>query len=140
MGALAYNLLHMLRQFYVMGEGVRRSVEWLIRRLIKAGARVSYHARKWHVHVASAFPLAITTELCSAMADAGLQAVLSQEEKGSLRPEMGKTASWHVFLPEEVSHMAVPAKLDELHLRNTTELWADDAESRNGRRLPHNSG
>ncbi len=34
---------------------------------------------------------------------------------------------------------AVPAKLDELHLRNTTELWADDAESRNGRRLPHNS-
>ena len=58
MGALAYNLLHMLRQFYVMGEGVRRSVEWLIRRLIKIGARVSYHARKWHVHVASAFPLA----------------------------------------------------------------------------------
>ncbi len=58
MGALAYNLLHMLRQFYVMGEGVRRSIEWLIRRLIKVGARVSYHAKKWHVHVASAFPLA----------------------------------------------------------------------------------
>ena len=37
---------------------VRRSVEWLIRRLIKIGARVSYHAKKWHVHVASAFPLA----------------------------------------------------------------------------------
>ena len=58
MGALAYNLLHMLRRFYVMGEGVRRSVEWLIKRLIKVGARVSYHAKKWHVHVASAFPLA----------------------------------------------------------------------------------
>ena len=58
MGALAYNLLHMLRRFYVMGEGVRRSIEWLIKRLIKIGARVSYHARKWHVHVASAFPLA----------------------------------------------------------------------------------
>jgi hypothetical protein len=57
MGALAYNLLHMLRQFYVMGEGVRRSIEWLIRRLIKAGARISYHAKRWHVHVASAFPL-----------------------------------------------------------------------------------
>ena len=25
MGAMAYNLLHMLRQFYVMGEGVKRS-------------------------------------------------------------------------------------------------------------------
>ncbi len=58
MGALAYNLLHMLRRFYVKGEGVRRSIEWLIKRLIKIGARVSYHARKWHVHMASAFPLA----------------------------------------------------------------------------------
>ena len=58
MGALAYNLLHMLRQFYVKDEGVRRSVEWLIRRLIKVGARVSYHSKRWCVHVASAFPLA----------------------------------------------------------------------------------
>ncbi|MCH6567045.1 MAG: transposase [Nitrospinae bacterium] len=58
MGVLAYNLLHMLRQFYVWGEEVRRSIEWLIKRLIKVGARVSYHARRWHVHVASAFPLA----------------------------------------------------------------------------------
>ncbi len=58
MGALAYNLLHMLWRFYVMGEGVRRSIEWLIRRLIKVGAKVSYHSKRWHVHVASAFPLA----------------------------------------------------------------------------------
>ena len=49
---------YMLRRFYVMGEGVRRSVEWLIKRLIKVGARVSYHSKRWHVHVASAFPLA----------------------------------------------------------------------------------
>ncbi len=74
------------------------------------------------------------------MADAGLQAVLSQEEKGSLRPEKENAASWPVFLPEEVSHMAVPAILDELHLRNTAELWVNSAESRNGRRMPHNSG
>jgi hypothetical protein len=26
--------------------------------LIKVGARFSYHARRWYVHVASAFPLA----------------------------------------------------------------------------------
>ena len=26
--------------------------------LFKMGARVSYHARQWYVHVASAFPLA----------------------------------------------------------------------------------
>ena len=58
MGVLAYNLLHMLRKFYIRGEGVRRSIEWLIRRLIKGGARVSYHARLWHVHISSAFPLA----------------------------------------------------------------------------------
>ncbi len=58
MGVLAYNLLHMIRQFYVWGEEVRRSMDWLIKRLIKVGARVSYHARRWYVHVASAFPLA----------------------------------------------------------------------------------
>jgi hypothetical protein len=58
MGVLAYNLLHMIRQFYVWGEEVKRSIDWLIKRLIKVGARVSYHARRWHVHVASAFPLA----------------------------------------------------------------------------------
>jgi hypothetical protein len=28
MGVLAYNLLHMLRQFYLMGEEVKRSMEW----------------------------------------------------------------------------------------------------------------
>ena len=37
---------------------VRRSIDWLIKRLIKVGARISYHARRWYVHVASAFPLA----------------------------------------------------------------------------------
>jgi len=58
MGVLAYNLLHMIRQLYVWGEEVRRSIDWLIKRLIKVGARVSYHARRWYVHIASAFPLA----------------------------------------------------------------------------------
>ena len=58
MGVLAYNLLHMLRQFYLMGEEVKRSMEWLIKRLIKVGARVAYHGRSWQIHVASAFPLA----------------------------------------------------------------------------------
>jgi hypothetical protein len=57
-GVLAYNLLHILRKFYIRGEGVRRSIEWLILRLIKVGARVSYHAKRCLVHVATAFPLA----------------------------------------------------------------------------------
>jgi hypothetical protein len=38
MGVLADNLLHMIRQFSVWGEKVKRSVEWLIKRLIKVGA------------------------------------------------------------------------------------------------------
>jgi hypothetical protein len=58
MGVPAYNLLHMIRQFYVRGEEVKRSMDWLIKRLIKVEARVSYHARRWYVQVASAFPLA----------------------------------------------------------------------------------
>ena len=59
---MSYNLLHMLRQFYVKGEDVRNYIEWLIRRLIKAGTRVSYHARggsftwpwpsRWHTTTA----------------------------------------------------------------------------------------
>jgi hypothetical protein len=57
MGVIAYNLLHLLRESHVRGEGVRRSIEWLIRRLMKVGATVSYHARRWHVHVSSALPL-----------------------------------------------------------------------------------
>ena len=56
MGLLAYNLLHLLRKFYIRGEGVRRCVEWLIRRLIKVGAKFSYHARRWQVQVSPAFP------------------------------------------------------------------------------------
>jgi hypothetical protein len=57
-GVWAYNLLHMLRQFCLMGEEVKRSMERLIRRLIKVEARVAYQGRRWYVHVASAFPLA----------------------------------------------------------------------------------
>ena len=57
MGVLAYNLLQIIRQFYVWGEPVKRSIDWLINRLIKVGARVTYHARRWYVHVATAFPL-----------------------------------------------------------------------------------
>ena len=57
MGLLAYNLLHLLREFYLKGEEVRRSVEWLIRRVVKVASRVSYHSRYWWVHMASAFPL-----------------------------------------------------------------------------------
>jgi hypothetical protein len=40
------------------GSGIQvKVVDWLIKRLIKVGARVSCHARRWYVHVASAFPL-----------------------------------------------------------------------------------
>jgi hypothetical protein len=39
MGALAYNLLHMIREFHLQGEDVKRSMEWLIRRIIKAASR-----------------------------------------------------------------------------------------------------
>jgi hypothetical protein len=57
MVVLTYNLLHMIRQFYVWGEEVKRSMDWLIKRLIKVGARVSNQARRWYIHIASAFPL-----------------------------------------------------------------------------------
>jgi hypothetical protein len=58
MEVLVYNLLRMLRQFYLVGEEIKRSMEWMIKRLIKVGAKVAYHGRKWQIHVASVFPLA----------------------------------------------------------------------------------
>jgi len=57
MGFLAYNLLHLIRRFYLWGEDRRRSIEWVILRLVKAAAKIAYHAKRWHVHVASAFPM-----------------------------------------------------------------------------------
>ena len=56
MGFLAYNLLHVIRRFYLWGEDRRRSIEWIIMRLMKPGARVACHGRRWYVHVATAFP------------------------------------------------------------------------------------
>jgi hypothetical protein len=57
MSVLAYSLLHMARQFHLVGKEVNRSMEWLIKRLIKVGAKVAYHGRRWYLHVVSAFPL-----------------------------------------------------------------------------------
>ena len=57
-GCLAYNLLHMIRDTAFWGESIKPSIESIIRRLVKVGARVVYHARRWYVHVATAFSLA----------------------------------------------------------------------------------
>jgi hypothetical protein len=57
MDFFAYNRLHLIRRFYLLGEDMRRSIEWIIPRLVKADARIVYHAGYWYVHVASAFPL-----------------------------------------------------------------------------------
>jgi hypothetical protein len=56
-GCLAYNLLHMMRDTAFWGESVKPSMDSIIKRLVKVGARVVYHARRWYVHIASAFPL-----------------------------------------------------------------------------------
>jgi hypothetical protein len=57
MGVLACNLLHVLRQWYLLGEDGKESMEWLTNRLIKVGAKVAYHGPTWQVRVASAPPL-----------------------------------------------------------------------------------
>ncbi len=46
------------RRFDLKEEEVKRSIECLIKLPIKAGARVSYRARRWLIPVASASPLA----------------------------------------------------------------------------------
>jgi hypothetical protein len=45
----------MVKDIPFWGQNVRPSIESIIRRLVKVEARVVYHARRWYVHVASAF-------------------------------------------------------------------------------------
>jgi hypothetical protein len=48
----------MIHQFYFWFEELKWSMDWLSKLLIKIGARVSYRARWWFVHMTSAFSLA----------------------------------------------------------------------------------
>jgi hypothetical protein len=50
-------LLHMIWDTAFWGENVKPSIESIIRRPVRLGARVVYHARRRYVYVASAFPL-----------------------------------------------------------------------------------
>jgi hypothetical protein len=52
--SVANNLLDMLWQFYLRGQEAPRSMEWLIKDLIKVGAKVLHRGRRWSVHVAQA--------------------------------------------------------------------------------------
>ncbi|MGO9016777.1 MAG: hypothetical protein ACLQVJ_00350 [Syntrophobacteraceae bacterium] len=36
-----------------------QSIDSIIRRLVRVGAKVVYHARRWYVHVAPAFPASL---------------------------------------------------------------------------------
>ena len=56
-GSLAYNLLHMIRDTAFRGQSVRPSIDSIIRRLVKVGAKVVYHTSRsgGYLHVASAF-------------------------------------------------------------------------------------
>jgi hypothetical protein len=59
-GCIAYNLLHMIRDAAFWGESVKPSIDSIIRRRVKVGARVVYHTSRSveYLYVASAFPLA----------------------------------------------------------------------------------
>ena len=58
-GRLACNLLHMIRDAAFWGESVKPSIDSIIKRLVKVGARVVYHTSRSveSAHVGSAFPL-----------------------------------------------------------------------------------
>ena len=47
------------------------------------------------------------------------------EREGALQPKKENTASWPVLWPEEVPHMAVPAKLEEFHTGNAIGIVSD---------------
>ena len=57
----------------------------------------------------------------------------------SIAPENGENRFLAAASKGGIVSHASSAKLDELHLRNSAESRADNAESRNGKRLQHHS-
>jgi|GEM_PF-1222054 hypothetical protein len=51
-------LVYRIRDAAFWGESAKPSIDSIIRRLVKVGAKVVYHVRRWYVHIASAFSLA----------------------------------------------------------------------------------
>ena len=41
MRAVAYALLHIIREFHLKSEDVKRPIGWIIRRIVKAASRIS---------------------------------------------------------------------------------------------------
>jgi hypothetical protein len=80
--------LSTLRRIDVKGESLRRSIEWLIKRLIKIGARGSHHAKRWRVHAASPFPLGCHDKAASATAEVRPAVALGPEQKGACARRM----------------------------------------------------
>ncbi|MGO9571410.1 MAG: hypothetical protein ACLP5H_28125 [Desulfomonilaceae bacterium] len=64
MGVVAYTLLHILSHFCLIGEQIKCSVEWLIKRPIKVEARPSYHARRCNFTWLLPYPWPDTTNVC----------------------------------------------------------------------------
>ena len=68
MSFLAYNLLHLIRWFYLLCEDRCRSIEWIIIRLLKADVRIAYHARRWYVHIGNGFSFDTPLPSCARLA------------------------------------------------------------------------
>jgi len=59
---LTFPVASVVRFFYkillpIVMKTAGRSIEWIIMRLMKVGAKVAYHAKYRHVHTAATFPL-----------------------------------------------------------------------------------
>ena len=141
MGFLAYNLLHLIRRFYLWGEDARRSIEWIITRLVKAGARIVYHARRWHVHVASAFPLGHYYR-----AVLGWQCWGSRHWKISCKDLVREVFSKRTkkldssrFWSGMMVFWAFPKQISTLKRENLTENWQMGMRNWFLGKVPHNS-
>ena len=45
-----HRLIHIIREFSLQSEAVKRFLEWLIRRTIKVASIISYNDRRWWTH------------------------------------------------------------------------------------------
>ena len=116
------------------------SIDWVIMRLVKVGARISYHARYWHVHIASAFALRHHYRAvlgCKTWAGIILQTD-SKIPTGLVCLKYTKYGNLEDLVAVSVGRWAVSSQVRPFKPRQMNKKWEQGCGKAFWRLLPHN--
>lgn len=96
-GCLAYNLLQIIRDPAFGGESVKPSMDFVIRQLVKVGARVVCHAGRWYVpHCVGFFLRSLLSHSILLSLQPGVDGVQLNRLWGEVCRQIAKISSAHV--------------------------------------------